>query len=494
MNSVELEGAATKRQNPQQDNANQKLVGHMGVLQLAFTVIAYNAPIVVFVGYLPAVILLGNGVGTPAALLACGVVVCLLVSGILLLARRIDSPGGFYSFVAAGLGKEMGLGAGFAALTCYYAAMLGGYALGGIAMNSLVHDVFNGPNIHWWVFTIVILGFASVIGYFNIDVSAKVLTCFLALEVGLIAWYDIAVIAHQGLAAFKLNSFDPSNVWSGSIGIAVLFGVGCYGGFEATVVFRNEVRDPVKTVRRATYLVIACVGFLYAFTSWMFINSYGGNAILAAVGADPTGAATSSVEKYAGHVAFDIVTLLTVTGSFALIVAAHNISARYLFNLSADGVLPRVLSEVHHKHRSPARASVGISLLSATGILVLILSNSNPSYLYAKLAGTYAYTAIILLLLVAIAIVAYVVRTYGTVDDGSTGTAQAIGSTIAAVVMVWALWIGSKHFDLLTGATGTAAVIMFIVIWGMLAAGIVTAVVLRKSRPETYERIGRQEG
>ncbi len=371
--------------------------------------------------------------------------------------------------------------------------MLGGYALAGLGMSSLVHDVLGGPDINWWVFTTVILAIASVIGYFNIDVSAKVLTGFLALEITIIAWYDLSVIAHQGLDAFRLNSFDPSNVWSGSIGIAILFGVGYYGGFEATVIFRDEVRNPVKTIRRATYLVIACVGLMYAFTSWMFINSYGGEAIMAAVGADPTGAATSSVEKYAGHVAFDLVTVLTVTGSFALIVAAHNISARYAFNLSADGILPRVLSEVHHKHRSPARASIGISILSGVGIVLLIISNSDPTLLYGKLAGTYAYTAIILFLLVALAIVAYVVRTRADREHGTSGTPQAIGSAIAAAVMALALWIGTKHFDLLTGATGSAAVIMFIVIWGMFAAGIMAAAILRRSRPDTYARIGRQE-
>lgn len=89
MNSVDLEGAA-RQPAARQDNVDQ-LSGHMGVLQLAFTVMAYNAPIVGFVGYMPVVILLGNGVGTPVALLACGVIVSLLASGILFLARRMDS-------------------------------------------------------------------------------------------------------------------------------------------------------------------------------------------------------------------------------------------------------------------------------------------------------------------------------------------------------------------------------------------------------------------
>jgi amino acid transporter len=487
MRSVEIADTADAQASRGSDGG--QLAGNMGVLQLAFTVLAYNAPVVVFLGYMPVTILLGNGIGTPVAYLVCAVIVGLLAAGLIAIAKRLDSPGGFYSFITAGLGKVVGLGAGYAAIACYYSALLGGYALGGVGASSLVHDVFGGPQISWWVWALGLFVIASTLGYFSIELSAKVLTVFLVVEVALMVFYDAGVIAHLGLDAFQLNSFEPSNVWSGSIGIAILFGVGLFGGFEATVIFRDEVRDPQKTIPRATYLVVVLLGVMYAFTAWMFINSYGAQAIMAAV-EDPTGAATSSVAKYAGTLAFDLATILLVTSSFALIIAAHNIASRYAFNLSADGILPQSLSAVHRKHSSPHRASLAISALSLVGLALLIASQSDPNMLYARLAGGYAYSALVLFLLVAIAITVYLIRHRG---PNGEGVLIAVGTAASAGVMVFALWVGTVHFDLLTGATGTVALVILAIIWGLIVTGMVTAAVYRRTRPETYARIGRQE-
>jgi amino acid transporter len=490
MNSVNIAGTADVR--PSHAGSSDRLSGNMGVIQLAFTVLAYNAPVVVFLGYMPVTILLGNGVGTPVAYLVCAGIVGLLALGLIAMARRLDSPGGFYSFITAGLGKVVGLGSGYAALSCYYVALLGGYALGGVGLTALVHDVFHGPHVTWWVWAIILFAVASVLGYFSIELSARVLTVFLAVEIALMVFYDLGVISHIGLDAFKLNSFDPSNIWSGSIGIALLFGVGIFGGFEATVIFRDEVKSPEKTIPRATYLVVAFLGCMYAFTAWMFINSYGAKAVMAAV-ADPTGSATHSVEKYAGHFAYDLASTLLVTSSFALILAAHNISARYAFNLGADMILPESLSRVHHRHSSPHRASVAVSIASAIGLVLMVISKSDPNLLYAKLAGLYAYTAIVLFILVAMAITAYLFKHRGTGSQYGDGMGPAIGSAISAVFMLYALWVGTKHFDYLTGATGITAKVILAVAWGLIALGMVTAAVYRKTRPDTYARIGRQD-
>src|SRR5262245_5912492 len=83
------------REVPVPDRA-PRLHGDMGVIELAFSVIAYNGPIVVFLGFIPVCVLLGNGIGTPVAFLICGAVVALLAWGLTTMARRLPQPGGFY--------------------------------------------------------------------------------------------------------------------------------------------------------------------------------------------------------------------------------------------------------------------------------------------------------------------------------------------------------------------------------------------------------------
>jgi amino acid transporter len=469
---------------------DNRLHGRMGILQLTFTVLAYNAPIICFLGFIPVAIMLGNGAGTPMTFLVCGGILVVFATGILAMAKRHNTAGGFYGFITAGLGKIVGLGAGFAAMIAYFAACLAGYALGGISLDALLFEA-TGVNVPWWVGGFVLFVLAGVLGYFHIELSAKALTIFLACELALTLFYCLCVIVRQGFSALDPAPFALSNVLSGSVGIAIMFGVGMFGGFEATIIFRDEVRSPARTIPRATYLVIAVLGTLYALTAWVFINSYGPEVIMSVVSSDPTGAVKASLTQFAGPWATNIASILLLTSSFALILATHNIVARYALNLSADGILPKSLSRVHAKHTSPHRASMATSAVSLVGLIALIVAASDPNLLYAKLAGTYAYLLLVLFVLAAAAVTSYLWRQRR--ESGGRVVATAVGTALAGCVFLFALYMSTVHFDLVSGATGAAAVVLLVGIYGVIAAGMVAAAYFRKRKPSTYARIGRQD-
>jgi len=472
----------------QPDGQAHGLHGNMGVLELIFTVVAYNGPVVVFLGFIPAAILLGNGVGTPVAILVSGVLVTMVAVGLIKMSGRLKRPGGFYALITAGLGRVVGLGAGFAALTCYFVALISVYALGGIALNSVVVDLFHGATVEWWIYAIVMLVVAGILGYFNIGLSAKVLTVFLACELALMVAYDISVLAQGGAHGIGFDSFSPHQITSGSISIAFLFAIGLFGGFEATVIFREEVRNPDRTIPRATYGVIALLAGMYALTAWCFVNAYGAAVVLDVVTKNLAGSAPDSVKDYTGVAAYDIATVLLFTSCFALVLASHNITARYLFNLSADGIFPRRLGEAHHRFVSPHRASVVLSCVSLLTVALMAVLGVNESNIYARLAGLYSYAFVVLLVLVALAIGVFLLRDRG---NGSA-TGAAVSSLISCVGFVVTLFLATKNFTLLTGATGAGKAALLAVMWGVTALGVVMALVLRSKKPAVYAQIGRQ--
>jgi amino acid transporter len=464
------------------------LRGSMGVIELIFTVVAYNGPIVVFLGFIPVAVLLGNGVGTPVAFLVCGVIITMVAVGLIKMASRLDKPGGFYALITAGLGRVTGLSAGFTALTCYFVALISVYALGGIALSTVVQSLFHGPHITWWVWALVMLVIAGVLGYFNINFSAKVLTVFLACELLLMAAYDISVLAKGGAHGIGFASFTPHHIFSGSISTAFLFGIGLFGGFEATVIFRDEVRNPKRTIPRATYGVLALLAGMYSLTAWCFINSYGVSAVMSAVNSNLTGASTASIKQYTGQFAYDAATIMLFTSSFALVLAAHNITSRYMFNLGADGIFPRSLGVAHPRHVSPHRASIVLSVASLITLAVFIVAKVPEGDLYARLAGLYSYAFVMMLVLVSLAIGCYLLcdRVHGK------AVGPAVAALVAFAVLCVTLVLATQDFTVLTGATGAVETILLVVIWGITIVGAVAAVVLRRRRPEVYARIGRQ--
>ncbi|MBT2554176.1 APC family permease [Arthrobacter sp. ISL-5] len=461
------------------------LHGNMNVLEVMFTVIAYNGPAVVFMGFIPVAILMGNGLGTPALFLAAGLLVMLVASGLMKVSSALKRPGGFYAIITAGLGRGPGLAAGFAAIVTYFAALISVYALSGIALSDIVTTLFHGPELPWPIGGLTILTVVTVLGHYNIAFSAKALVIFLGLEMLLIATYVAAVLIRGGADGIGFESFDSANIFSGSLAIGALFAVGLFGGFEATVIFRDEVKDPDRTIPRATYGVVATIALMYAVTAFAFINAYGANTVMDVVTNDGVTAAGQSVREYVGDFAYAAATVLLFTSGFALCLASHNILARYVFNLGADGVLPSKLGVSHPRHVSPHRASLLVGIAALIVVVILFVTQVPRAGLYGYLAGIYSYGMLIMITLVSLAISVFLFRNLRK-------TVHAVAMLAAFVVIASILVFASFNFDVLSGMTGALGVTVLALIWLFVLSGTLIAARLKRTKPEVYARIGRQ--
>lgn len=464
-----------------------RLKGKMGVLDVMFTVIAYNAPAVVFLGALPVTMLIGNGLGTPVLLLAAGAVLAVLGSGLINLSAAMKRPGGFYSIVSAGLGKVPGLAVGFAAVLTYFCALLGAYAIGPVGVTGFLTSELGAPEIPWWVVGIIMVAVIGVLGFRNIQFSARVLYVFLGFEFLLIFAYIIAVLVHGGANGIGFDSFLPQNVFSGSIATGALFAILCFGGFEATVIFREEVKNPDRTIKRATYGTVAVIAISYALLAWAFINAYGPNAVMSVLEGDYAGAAGASVREYVGEWGFVLANILLVSSAFALGVASHNVLSRYVYNFGKDRLLPSSMGATHPKHGSPYRASIVISVVSVLGVIGMAIAPVDQTTLYATTAGFLAYAMIIMLVAVSFASGVYMLR------RRTSTTAHAIVMFVVGAILTAALVFATFSFELLSGLTGVAAIVGVVACWAIVLSGAVIALVLRRTRPEIYRRIGRED-
>ncbi|MEV6657309.1 APC family permease [Nocardia fluminea] len=470
---------------PVQQNSedSQRLRGNLGSIQLIFTVLAFNGPLGVVAAFAPVVIGYGNGIGAPAAYLAAAGIVGLFAVGFIKMSRHITNPGGFYSFVTAGLGKEIGLGASFLAVTCYYILLLAVYAVAGLYLQTVVGGV------SWWIWALVLQAVVGVFGYFNLDFSAKALSVCLCLEVVFVAVYDVFVVVKGGAAGISADSFLPANILSGNVGIALLFGMLCMAGFEVTVIFRDEVRDPDRTIPRATYAFIALIGLVYAVSTWAIIQAIGPEDTVARTAGDPTGAFLDTLSTYVGTFAADLVVPLLVTAGFAAVLATHNVLARYAFNLGVDEVLPQRIGFAHPRHGSPHLASAIISVLAVVGFLTFVLLGAEPKLLYAQLSGAFGYGLITLMLMTSASVMVFMAR--NRPGDTSIWHRQ-IAPGLAFIGLAIVLWLATTNISvLITAGTGVVAG-MLALLYGSILLGAAYARKLRNTRPGTYAKIGRQ--
>ncbi|WP_213878902.1 APC family permease [Pseudomonas sp. dw_358] len=466
--------------------AGPRMSGRISLLELLSTVLAYSAPVAVVSGFIPFVIIF-DGIGAPMVFLVAMLMMLLFAVGFTTMTRYVPNPGAFYAYISAGAGKVPGLGAAFLAIFGYLLLAFCTFPFIGVNFNALVTNTFGGPELPWYVYGFLSWAICGLLSYLRIDLSAKVLTIAMALEVIIVAIFNVSVVTHGGPEGFSATPFTWGAFTSGSVGVSVLFAVTCFIGFEATAVFRDEVKNPERNVPLAAYLAVLFIGVFYCVTAYLVITAVGAGAASALANKDPAGLFSAAVLQYVGKTGVDIVRVLLVTSIFASALSGQNIVSRYLFTLGSDGVLPKALAKIHPQHKSPFVAAMLVSAFWFVLMLVFIYLKTDASLLYGRVAGVGGFAVLLLMLFTSASVVMFFKR-QGPVAASKWHT--LIAPVLATVGLAVIVYLAISNFDLLIGGTKADALVLQIVTWGIFAAGMLLAMYYKRTRHATYQRIG----
>lgn len=451
--------------------------------RVVFLVIAAAAPMAAMVGNIPLAVIFGNGAGVPGAfLIATGILLCFAV-GYAAMSRRVVNTGAFYTYIARALGKPSGVAAAYVAVLAYGALTFGLAGAFGYYV-SLVLDTL-GLAIPWWQVALPGIAIIAVLGYRSVDLSAKVLGTLMVLEFAILLAYDVAVIAQQGSQSFPLASFSPGVVISGSLGIALMFAMFSFVGFESAALYGEETRDPERSVPRATYIAVVSVGVFYVLTSWITIGAAGPATVQAQASGAQGEFVFTLISQYGGEIMYDVAAVLLCTSVLAGYLALHNAASRYLFALGRERVLPSRLGRYHPEHFSPHVASTAISIATLAVISGFALAGADPfTTLVPALIGVGTLGIIALQAAASLAVVAYF---RGRPDR--TAFACTIAPIIGFVGLVTVFAMALLNYPTLTGSTSLVvnSVPYALVIAGL--AGVCVALFLRRRNPRAYAGI-----
>src|ERR1700674_3558833 len=486
-------------------------VGLAGVL---FLTVTGSAPISAMLFNTPIAVGYGNGLGTPAAFLFATIVLVIFSVGYVAMARKVTAAGGFYSYISHGLGRELGLGTGFAAVVAYSvfeASLCGGFAyflqLGLTNFGALTGLHFLGY-IQWpWLalFMVVVI---SLITYFDIRISARMLGVFLIGEILFLLIFDLFMIG-RGVTtsgtAFTIEALNPVKAFQGfpasgttAAGLAAIglfFAFWSWVGFEMAPNYGEESKDPKRIVPLAMYISVVGLGLFYILTSWAPFAGYPNLA--AAIAQAQTHPAQYYIEPAQSYISLGVdqaLSILIITGSFACGMAFHNTAARYFYSLGREGVLPAALGTTHPKYKSPHIASIVQTVIAALIVIAfgVFAGRDNPTQqAYVDLYGLMAVMGVIVILaiqaLVSIAILRYFWQNHGTeVHWWSTVRAPIISFVGQAIVLV-------LLFQNISFIAGTAGLVKWLgpIDAAIFILGIGLAFYLKSSQPEKYKTLGR---
>ncbi|ORA32147.1 APC family permease [Mycobacterium aquaticum] len=458
--------------------ADRRLHGRLGPVGVVFMVVAAAAPLTVIGGNMPLAMGLGNGAGAPVGFLIAAAVLLVFSVGFVAMTPYVPEAGAFFSYVTLGLGNRPGSGIAAVALIAYTAIQVGIYGYIGWAIGDTVR-FYGGPQIPWPAYSFVILAIVALLGYRHIDLSAKVLGVALVLEISVVVVLDLVIVAKPGPAGVTFASFTPGVFTHGALGIAVLFALTGFIGFEATAVFRDEARNPERTIPRATYAAVLLIGGFYAITCWAFVVAIGPDQVAETAQRTLAGDANmllDTTDANLGRIGRDVVNVLLLTSLFACVLSFHNVIARYQFALARKGLLPNRLATVHSSHGSPAVSSVVQTVTAAVIVGILAALGVDPLVgVFGSMAGVATVGMVLLMLTTSVAVLVYFAR--HRADAAGRTWQTRIAPALACAGLLGSLWLVLTNFTLVTGGSATLSAILAAIPF----LGLVGGALLRRS-------------
>jgi amino acid transporter len=471
--------------------------GAIGLMGVIFIAVTGAAPISAMLFNVPFATGFGTGLYTPAAFLFATIVLTIFSIGYVAMARKIRATGGFYTLISHGLGRELGLATGICGALAY--ALFELSLLGGFSYFAVTNfNTWFGWDLPWVLFAVFAAVLISVLCWFDVELSVKVLGTALIGEIIILAIFDIVVFGSGGSDADGIQ-FEALNVFQlTDPGVGLAAGVGLFlafwswVGFEAIPNYAEESRDPKRIVVKATLISVLALGIGYVITSLAFVSAYPEATLIQdAQGADPP--FFVAMESYGNQFFRTLMEVLILTGSFACAMAFHNAAMRYFYAMGREGILPKALGKTHPTHKSPYVASVfqtGVALLLvlAWGIGSGFGDELNTAYvrIYTMMAVQGVVWLMAIQTVCALAVLVWH-RRHKHPDSFWIVTVCPI---IAIAGQVFALYLLFANIDTLAGTIGYVDLIAPIAVVGVVVA-LGYAFWLKRRDRAKFDMIGR---
>src|SRR5215218_9541592 len=478
------------------DRLKPNAVGIWGVI---FVAVTGAAPISAMLFNVPFATGFGTGLYTPAAFLFATIILTIFSIGYVAMASKIRAAGGFYTFISHGLGRELGLATGIAGALAY--ALFEVSLLGGFSYFAATNfNAWFGWEIPWVAFAVFAALLISVLCYFDVELSVRVLGFALIGEIVILTIFDLLIFGQggsdeSGIQFDSLNMFQLTDPGVGlAAGVGVFLAFWSWVGFEAIPNYAEESREPKRIIPRATLFSVVGLGIGYVITSLAFVSAFPESSLVKDA-QNPDGPFFVAMHQYGSQWLTTLMEILILTGSFACAMAFHNVAMRYFYAMGREGILPKALGRTHPTHRSPYIASItqtvfAVALVLAWGIGAGFGFGDAFDTAYVRIYTMMAVQGVVWILAIQAVCALAVILWHRRHKHPDSALVVVVCPIIAILGQVFAIYLLFKNIDVLAGTIGYVdliAPIAVIVVVGALAY----ALMLKRQNRAKFDLIGR---
>ena len=357
---------------PEEQKNHPRLKTALGFRQILFYGIAFMVPIAPVVIY-GVVTQVTRGHMAMAYLLAM-VAMLFTAASYGQMAGEFPEVGSTYSYTRHGLNPHLGMLAGWTILLDYVLMPALSYVVIAIFGSQLL------PGIPYWVWVVIPLAAMTVINILGVRQMAGTTVLLLLLQFGVLAYFFIMAVLYLGRGmgqGFTLRPFVSENFQWGTVIAGTSIACFSFLGFDAVSTLAEETKRPRSDISRATLAACFSAGFLFVAQAFLVQNAWPNYTRFPNVDA----AFYFVAEKVGGQPLSIALTLGMIIAALANAMDAQAASARLLFGMGRDGVLPKkVFGALHAKTQTPVfnlliMAVIGAAVATQTLDTIVSLIN-----------------------------------------------------------------------------------------------------------------------
>ncbi|WP_336269545.1 APC family permease [Vreelandella arctica] len=361
------------------------------------------------------------------------------------MAKEFPVAGSVYSYVSKGTNSFVGFVAGWIMLLDYILIPALLYVVGALA----IHDIF--PSLSPLVLIVAFVIFNTYINIRGISFTAAFNRWMLVAELIVLAVFlvmgVIAISNNVNGAVFSVAPvYDADNFSLGLIISAVPIAVLSFLGFDGISTLAEEAKGGGKAVSKAIFLVLLIIGGLFIAQTW----------IAALIQPDPTqfdnlDTAFYETARIAGGGWLAVLTAATTAIAWGIAdsLVAQIATARVLYSMGRDRLLPASLSRVHSRFKTPYVSTLLVAVVS----IVAGVAFMQHLALLTSIVTIGALTAFIILNVSTIY--------YFVLKKKSYNVFLHILSPVMALAVVGYIWSGFEAYTILIG-----------VVWAVIGMGV----------------------
>jgi amino acid transporter len=386
------------------------------------------------------------------------------------------SAGSFITYITRSIGTKVAVAIGVITILGYIIAFGGIYIFVG---SYIVQNVFGNPHI-WGITQLTTIVYGALVVapvVIGLKFGVRVTVVLYVFEVLLLLAMSLTILFRGGATGLSATPFNWPSGHSTDVLLAFSLAVLAFGGFEAAAPLAEETRNPRRAVPAAVIGAVLISGVLYVLGSYALVIAFGvGHAGALAANPNPFHTAAKAFIPFVAPL-ITWIFLSSVTSSY---VAANTQTARVIFAGARGGLWSSVLATINVRFRTPAAAAIAFVAPSII-IGVVATAVTTPSSASGFL-GTYGILGLIIMYLmanVALVVEWAKLRARGIRKNPWLWVVVPVIGVAVLAVPVWG--------DLRPGQASPYNILPWLTI-GLIALGVIYAVVLGLVRPQALQR------